>query len=47
MEGLVIPDDEPDCDRRFEFEWEKEELDKETLQKFIAEEVRHFHKDFK
>ncbi len=28
----MIPEDEPDCDRVFEFEWEKEELDKETLQ---------------
>lgn len=45
LESLVIPDDEPDCDSHFEFKWEKDELDKETLQKFMAEEIRTYYPD--
>ncbi len=43
LESLVVPEEELECDRVFEFQFEKQELDRETLQRLMAEEVCQFH----
>jgi len=43
LRDLHRPDDEPICSRRFNFEFEKEKLDKKKLQELMYEDACAFH----
>jgi len=45
MASLANPDDEPICDKKFEFEFENVELSKEMLQELMWEEMARYHRE--
>ncbi len=47
MKSLHNVQDEPESESLFEFEYEKEELSKERLQRLVWNEILHYHPDLK